>query len=85
MRKRTKLRKKVHTNPSISSKIMPIEQFICESHKDKLYDNTLAVTRIKSDSNFLVRYAKKFCICTKTSGPLLHPVTNLLTDNNTEI
>ena len=29
MRERTKLRKKVHTNPSISSKIMSIEQSIC--------------------------------------------------------
>ena len=83
MRKRTKLRKKVHTNPSISSKIMSIEQYICESHsKGKLYDETLAVTRIKSDPNFL-RYAKKFSICTKAIGPLLHPVTHLLTDNKT--
>ena len=37
MRKRTKLRKKVHINPSISSKMMSIEQSICESHsKEKL-------------------------------------------------
>ena len=48
MRKRTKLRKKVHTNPSISSKIMSIEQSICESHskEKKLDDETLAVTKI---------------------------------------
>ena len=64
MRKRTKLRKKVHTNPSISSKIMSIEQSICESHS---------------------RYAKKFSICTKAIGPLLYPVTHLLTDNKTEM
>ena len=52
MRKRTKLRKKVHTNLSISSKIMSIEQSIWESYsKEKLYDETLAVTRIKSDPN----------------------------------
>ena len=45
MRKRTKLRKKVHTNPSFSSKIMSIEETICDSHnKEKLYDDTLAVT-----------------------------------------
>ena len=72
MRKRTKLRKKVHTNPSISSNIMSIERSICESHsKEKLYDETLAVTRIKSDPNFFFRYAKKFSICTKAIGPLL--------------
>ena len=53
MRKRTNLRKKVHTNPSLSSKIMSIEQSICDSHtKEKLYDETLAVTRIKSDPSF---------------------------------
>ena len=86
MRKRTKLRKKVHTNPSISSKIMSIEQSICESHsKEKLYDETLAVTRIKSYPNFFFRYAKKFSICTKAIGPLLHPVTHMLTDNKTEM
>ena len=56
----TKLRKKVHTNPSISSKIMSIEQSICENHsKKKLYDETIAVTRIKSDPNLFPRYAKK--------------------------
>ena len=86
MRKRTKLRKKVHTHPSISSKIMSIEQSICESHsKEKLYDETLAVTRIKSDTNFFFRYAKIFSMCTKAIGPLLHPVTHLLTDNKTEM
>ena len=74
MRKRTKLRKKVHTNPSISSKIMSIEQSICESHsKEKLYDETLAVTRIKSDPNFFFRYSKKFSICTNAMGPLVTP------------
>ena len=86
MRKRTKLRKKVNTNPSISSKIMSIEQSICESHsKENFYDETLAVTRIKSDPNFFFRYAKKFSICTQAIGPLLHPVTHLLTDNKTEM
>ena len=86
MRKRAKLRKKVHTNSSISSKIMSIEQSICESHsKEKLYDKTLAVTRIKSDSNFFFRYAKKFSICTKAIWPLLHHVTHMLTDNKTEM
>ena len=47
MRKRTKLKKKVHTNPSISSKSMSTEQTICDNHtKEELYDGTLAVTRI---------------------------------------
>ena len=43
------------------------------------------VTRIKSDPNFFFRYAKKFSICTNAMGPLLHPVTHLLTDNKTEM
>ena len=43
------------------------------------------MTRIKSDPNFFYRYAKKFSICTKAIGPLLHPVTHLSTDNKTEI
>ena len=65
---------------------MSIEQSICESHsKEKLYDETLAVTRIKSDPNLFFRYAKKFSICTMAIGPLLHPVTHLLTDNKTEM
>ena len=83
MRKRTKLRKRVHTNPSISSKIMSIGQSICESHsKEKLYDETLAVTRIKSDPNLFFRYAKKF---SEAIGPLSLPVSHLLTDNKTEM
>ena len=85
MRMRTKLRKKVHTNPSISSKIMSIEQSISDSHdKEIFYDESLAVTRIKSDPNFFFRYAKKFSICTKAIGPLLNPDTHLLTKNKTE-
>ena len=39
------------------------------------------MTRIKSDP----RYAKKFSISTMAIGPLLHPVTHLLTDNKTEM
>ena len=43
------------------------------------------MTRIKSDANFFFRYAKKFSICTKAIGPLLQPVTHMLTDNKTEM
>ena len=86
MRNRTKLRKKDNTNNSFSSKIMSIEQTICDSHTmDIFYDDTLAVTRIKSDPNLFFRYAKKFSLCTKASGPLLHPHTHLLTDDKTEM
>ena len=35
------------------SELISIEQTICDSHnKEKLYDETLAVTKIKSDPNF---------------------------------
>ena len=65
---------------------MSIEQSIYESHsKEKLYGETLAVTRIKSDPNFFIIYAKKFSIFTKAIGPLLRPFTHLLTDNKTEV
>ena len=43
------------------------------------------MTRIKSDPNFFFKYAKKFSICIKAIGPLLHPDTHLLTDNKTEM
>ena len=65
---------------------MSIEQSICDSHtKEKLYDETLAVTRIKSDPNFFFRHANKFSICTKAIEPLLNPDTHLLTDDKTEM
>ena len=39
---------------------MSIEQSICESHsKEKLYDETLAVTRIKSDPNFFFQICQE--------------------------
>ena len=83
MRKRTKLRKRVHTNPSISSKIMSTEQYICESHsKEKLYDETLAVTRIKSDPNFFFRYANKFSGQSCLSA-LLNVFDNLMNSSTT--
>ena len=70
MRKMTKLRKKVHTNPSISSKSMSIEQSICESHsKETLYDETLAVSKIKSDPSFFFRYAKNLAYVQRLLGP----------------
>ena len=68
----------------ISSKIMSIEQTICDSHNKKiLYDETIAVTKIKSDPNFFFKYAKKFNMCTKAIGPLLQHHTHLLTDDKT--
>ena len=76
----------VHTNPSFSSKIMSIEQTICDSHtKEKLYDETLAVTKINSDPTFFFRYAKNFSICTTAIAPVLLPHTHLLTDDKTEM
>ena len=58
MRKRTKLRK---TNLTKSiPQLIKIEQAICNSHlKEKLNEESIAVSQIKSDPNYFFRYAKK--------------------------
>ena len=59
MRKRTKLRKMCSTK-SITQ-LIKTEQAICDSHlKKKLYEESIAVAKIKSDPNFFFRYAKKY-------------------------
>ena len=70
---------------SIFSAIMFLEQAICDSHKEKLYNESIALTTIKSDLTFYFRYAKKFSLYTKAIGPMLHPHTHLLTDDKTDI
>ena len=58
MRKRTKLRK-MSSIKSITQ-LIKIEQAICDSHlKEKLNEESIAVAKIKSDPNFIFRYAKK--------------------------
>ena len=43
-----------------NTQLIKIEQAICDSHlKEKLNEESIAVDKIKSDLDFLFRYAKK--------------------------
>ena len=65
---------------------MSIEKAICTSHnKEKLFDEALAVNKIKSDPNFFFRYAKKFSICKSSMCPILNPKSLLLTNDKSEM
>ena len=54
------------------------------SEKEKLYEESLAVANIKSDS-FFFRYANKFSVCVSDIGPLYDKKINLLTSDNLEM
>ena len=56
MRNRSKLKKIYPLSPSIQSKLASIERGLISSHQK---ENLLAVAKIKSDPNYLFRYAKK--------------------------
>ena len=45
--------------------------------KEKLYEESLAVAKIKSDPNYFIRYAKKFSVCVSYIGPLYDKKINL--------
>ena len=84
MRKRTKLRR-INSTKSIPQ-LIKIEQAICDSHlKEKLNEESRAVTKIKSDPNYFFRYAKKNSICNRNIGPLLNPNTHLITNDRLEM
>jgi len=66
--------------------LIKIEQAICDSHsKERLHEESLAVSRIKSDPNFFFRYAKRFSICKSDIGPLLNPQSQVLSDDKLEM
>ena len=68
MRKPTKLRK-INLTKSIPQ-LTKIEQAICDSHlKEKLYEESRAVAKIKSDPNYVFRYAKKIASVTEILVP----------------
>ena len=53
MRKRTKLKKRSPLSLSVQSKLVSIERDLLSSHqKEKMSEESLAVTRIKSDSKY---------------------------------
>ena len=56
-------------SPSIQSKLFSIESDLISSHRrEKLYEGSLAVAKIKSD--YFFRYAKKNGVCVNDTGPL---------------
>ena len=67
MRKITKLKKISPLSLSVQSKLVSIERDLLSSHqKEKMSEESLAVTRIKSDSKYFFRYAKKIvCVLVK--------------------
>ena len=48
-------------------------------------EESLAVTRIKYDSKYFFRYAKKFSVCASEIGPLYDKKRNLLTSDKLEM
>ena len=63
MRIRLKLVKSSKSAPSIKAQLVKFEKQICDSHlSEKLFEEKVAVTKIKEDPNYFFRYAKKFSI-----------------------
>ena len=59
MRKRRKLVKSHKSYCDKNAQILHLEELICDSHtQEKLHDEEIAVTKIKTDPNFFFRYAK---------------------------
>ena len=86
MRKRLKLVKSCKSAPSIKAQLVKFEKRICDSHlSEKLFEEKVAVTKIKEDPNYFFRYAKKFSICKTDIGPLLNCSTNSLINDKYEM
>ena len=73
MKKRTKLKKRLLCCPgslNLENLILSIESDILNSHKsERLHEEEMAISKIKSDSNFFFRFAKKFSITNQDIGP----------------
>ena len=53
--------------------------------KEKIYEEHVAVYKIKVDPKHFFKYAKRYSICKQEVGPLLNPLNNTLTDNKYEM
>ena len=84
MRKRTMLRKRLYSNHDggkIYQKINEIELELLKSHTDeRIYEESRAVDRIKSDPDYFFKYAKKFSNSNSGVGPLMNSAGDLITD-----
>ena len=86
MRKRLKLLKSSKSSPSIKAQLVKFEEQICDNHlSEKLFEEKVAVTKIKEDLNYFFRYANKFSICKTDIGPLLNCFTNSLINDKFEV
>ena len=85
MRKRRKLVKSHKSDCDKNAQILHLEELICDSHtQEKLHDEEIALTKIKTDPNYFFRYAKKHSICLNEIGPLMGP-NKALTFNKYEM
>ena len=81
MRKRRKLVKSHKSDGDKNAQILHLEVLICDNHtQEKLHDEEIAVTKIKTDPNYFFRYAKKHSICLNESGPLMGPNKTITSD-----
>ncbi len=72
MRNRRNVLKSKLAPVKLASRLECIEHSICQSHRqEKMHEEQIAVSKIKQDSNFFFRYAKKFSICKPIIGPLV--------------
>ena len=63
MRKTRKLVKSHTYDCDKNAQTLHLEELICDSHtQEKLHDEEIAVTKIKTDPNYFLRYAKKHSI-----------------------
>ena len=71
--KRAKLKKRLICCPgslNLENLILSIESDILNSHiSERLHEEEMAISKIKSDSNFFFRFAKKFSITNQDIGP----------------
>ena len=84
MKKRTKLKKMLLCCPgslNLESLILSIESDILNSHKnERLHVEEMAISKIKSDSIFFFRFAKKFSITNQDIGPFYNGVGGQITN-----
>ena len=86
MRKRTKLSRIILRTSQIISQLLSIEEQISNSRlKEKIYEEHVAVSKIKVDPKYLFRYAKRYSICKQEASPLFNPLNNTLSDNKYEM
>ena len=86
MKKSAKLKKRLKScnRPEIiQNLISSIESDILCSHKnERLHEEELAVSKIKTDSNLFFRFAKKFSITKQDIGPFYDGAGDLITDKS---